>query len=78
MSVGINSQVLLELPQAYPSIIEVVYFDSKADVGCVGAKLYYSNNRVQHGDVIIGLKGMAGHAHRFLPREADDYCDRLK
>ncbi len=48
------------------------------DVGCVGAKLYYSNNRVQHGGVIVGLKGMAGHAHRFAGRYDDGYCGRLK
>lgn len=50
----------------------------RPEIGCVGAKLYYSNNRVQHGGVIIGLKGMAGHAHRFANRFDDGYCGRLK
>lgn len=57
---------------------ELVSHTLHTDVGCVGAKLFYSNQRVQHGGVIVGLKGMAGHAHRFLPRDADGYCGRLK
>ena len=46
--------------------------------GCVGAKLYYGNGLIQHAGVIIGLKGVAGHSHRFYPGEADGYCGRLK
>ena len=57
---------------------EMVAHAVQPEVGCVGAKLYYSNNRLQHGGVIVGLKGMAGHAHRFLLRDADGYCGRLK
>ncbi len=57
---------------------EMVLHAMQDDVGCVGAKLYYTNNRIQHGGVIVGLKGMAGHAHRFLPGSSDGYCGRLK
>ncbi len=50
----------------------------RPDIGCVGAKLYYSNGRIQHGGVILGLGHVAGHAHRFLARDADGYQGRLK
>lgn len=50
----------------------------RPDIGCVGAKLYYPNGTLQHGGVILGLGGVAGHAHRFFPRQADGYCGRLK
>jgi len=51
---------------------------SRPEVGCVGAKLYYSSGLIQHAGVIIGVKGVAGHAHRFAPRDDDGYCGRLK
>lgn len=57
---------------------ELVCHAIRPSVGCVGAKLYYSNGCVQHGGVIVGLKGMAGHAHRFFHGDADGYCGRLK
>jgi glycosyltransferase involved in cell wall biosynthesis len=36
----------------------------RQEVGAVGAKLLYPNDRVQHGGVILGLTGVAGHFHR--------------
>jgi GT2 family glycosyltransferase len=45
-------------------------------VGVVGAKLYYPNNTVQHGGVIIGLAGLCDHVNRFLPRGAPGYAWR--
>jgi len=51
---------------------------SRSEVGCVGAKLHYSNGLIQHAGVILGLYGMAGHAHRLKDRESDGYCGRLK
>lgn len=51
---------------------------ARPDVGCVGAKLYYSSGLIQHAGVIVGIRGVAGHAHRFYPRDADGHCGRLK
>jgi GT2 family glycosyltransferase len=51
---------------------------SRPEIGCVGAKLYYPNDTVQHGGVILGLGGLAGHAHRFFQRDEDGYMGRLK
>ncbi|MBX2880116.1 MAG: glycosyltransferase family 2 protein [Granulosicoccus sp.] len=50
----------------------------RPEIGCVGAKLYYSSGLIQHAGVILGIRGVAGHAHRFYPRDADGHCGRLK
>lgn len=50
----------------------------RPDIGAVGAKLLYDNDRIQHAGVILGVNGMAGHAHKLFPGDADGYCSRLK
>ena len=47
-------------------------------VGAVGAKLYYFDGRIQHGGIIVGICGVAGHAHKNFPRQATGYMGRLK
>ncbi len=46
-------------------------------VGCVGAKLLYANGRVQHAGVVMGMKGVAGHAYRFQKSDSPSYLHRL-
>ena len=41
----------------------MVSFAQQERIGCVGAKLLYPNNTVQHAGVILGLGGVAGHGH---------------
>lgn len=41
---------------------ELLYPCMRNDVGIVGARLYYEDDTVQHGGVVIGFGGMAGHA----------------
>lgn len=53
-------------------------FAQRQDVGAVGALLFYPNSLVQHGGVIIGLGGVAGHAHRNFREDSNGYCNRLK
>lgn len=57
---------------------EMVRQVCRPEIGCVGAKLYYPNDTLQHGGVILGLGGIAGHAHRFFPSRENGYCGRLK
>jgi O-antigen biosynthesis protein len=45
-------------------------------VGAVGAKLYYPNDTLQHGGVIVGLGGVAGHFDKRLPRDKRGYFGR--
>jgi len=40
---------------------------ARADVGAVGTALMYSDKRIQHGGVIVGINGLADHALRFEP-----------
>ena len=45
-------------------------------VGCVGARLWYPNDTLQHGGLIMGLGGVAGHSHKFLPKGEFGYANR--
>ena len=46
-------------------------------IGCVGAKLYYPNDTIQHAGVILGIGGVAGHSHKTFPRDHPGYFSRL-
>lgn len=50
----------------------------RREVGAVGAKLYYPDDTIQHGGVILGLNGIAGHAHKHFPNHDPGYFFRLK
>ena len=41
-------------------------------VGAVGATLVYPDGTVQHAGVVVGLNGLADHAHKFQPLSAPD------
>ncbi len=43
---------------------EMLMFAQRSDVGAVGAKLYYSDDTIQHAGVILGIGGVAGHSHK--------------
>lgn len=49
----------------------------RSEIGCVGAKLYYPNDRIQHAGVILGLDGVAGHGHKYFRRSHGGYFARL-
>ncbi len=49
----------------------------RQEVGCVGAKLYYPDDTVQHAGIIIGLGGYAGHSHKMYLRNNPGYFNRL-
>lgn len=49
----------------------------REDIGCVGAKLLYSDGRIQHAGVVLGYGGGAGHAHKYFPRYHPGYMNRL-
>lgn len=59
-------------------LTEMVSWAAQPDVGCVGAKLYYANDTIQHAGVILGLGGVAGHSHKHFPRDHPGYFYRLK
>ena len=56
---------------------EMLDHATRPEIGCVGAKLLYPDGRLQHGGVIVGLGGGAGHSHKFAGRESSGYCGHL-
>lgn len=48
----------------------------RPQVGAVGARLWYPDERLQHGGVIVGLGGVAGHSHKYLPKGDPGYFGR--
>ena len=59
-------------------LYEMVSYVNQERVGCVGAKLLYSNGSIQHAGVICGFGNVAGHAHRYLKRDEPGYFGRLQ
>jgi len=55
---------------------EMVSHAIRPGIGAVGAKLLYPDDTVQHAGVIIGINGVAAHAHRFIPRHSPGYMNR--
>jgi GT2 family glycosyltransferase len=55
---------------------ELVSYVVQPDVGAVGARLWYPDGTLQHGGVIVGICGAAGHAHPRLQRGDRGYFSR--
>jgi glycosyltransferase involved in cell wall biosynthesis len=58
-------------------LCEMVSHAVRPDIGCVGAKLYYPNNTIQHAGVILGIGGVANHSHKNYERNSPGYYARL-
>lgn len=56
---------------------QMLVLAEQESIGCVGAKLVYPDRRIQHGGIVLGLYGIAGHAHRFAKHDDPGYLDRL-
>jgi GT2 family glycosyltransferase len=56
---------------------EMVSHALRPDIGCVGAKLYYPDDTVQHAGVVLGVGGVANHAMRGAARTSPGYFGRL-
>lgn len=60
---------------------EMVSHAIRSEVGAVGAKLYYPDDTIQHGGVILGIHhgrgAVAAHAHRLAQRGSPGYSSRL-
>ncbi|HHQ4887586.1 TPA: glycosyltransferase family 2 protein, partial [Aeromonas veronii] len=56
---------------------EMVRQVCRPDIGCVGAKLYYPDMRIQHAGVVLGIGGVAGHSHKFFRQHHHGYHSRL-
>jgi glycosyltransferase involved in cell wall biosynthesis/predicted SAM-dependent methyltransferase len=55
---------------------EMVGISIQPKVGAVGAKLWYPNDTIQHGGVLLGIGGIANHAHHKLDKFSAGYFGR--
>jgi GT2 family glycosyltransferase len=69
----LNNDIEVESPEW---LSEMVSLAIQEGVGCVGARLWYPTGKLQHGGVILGLGGVAAHAHRGMPRAHYGYFKR--
>jgi O-antigen biosynthesis protein len=56
---------------------QMLQYANHPDIGTVGSKLYYPDGTIQHGGVIVGLGGVAGHSHKHFPQHHPGYFLRL-
>lgn len=54
---------------------EMVSHALRPEIGAVGARLWYPDDTLQHGGVIL-VGGVAGHANKHLPKGHQGYCRR--
>jgi glycosyltransferase involved in cell wall biosynthesis len=57
---------------------EMISLAIQPGVGAVGARLWYPNDTLQHGGVITGLGGLAGHSHKHLDKGAPGFFYRAQ
>lgn len=50
----------------------------RPEIGAVGALLLYPDDTIQHGGVVLGIGGVAGHVHHRLPADAHGYFGRAR
>lgn len=57
-------------------IEEMLGFAQQDDIGCVGARLWFPDNKIQHAGVVLGIGSNADHVHKNLPRGKNGYFGR--
>lgn len=57
-------------------IKEMLSFAWQPDIGCVGARLWFPDGRLQHAGVMTGLGGVAGHPNKYFPKGYVGYFGR--
>lgn len=50
----------------------------RPEIGMVGCRLWYPDDTLQHAGVILGMGGVAGHAHHRLTRAEGGYFSRAQ
>jgi glycosyltransferase involved in cell wall biosynthesis len=57
-------------------IEEMLMHSQRQEIGCVGVKLYYPNDTIQHAGITIGVLKLAGHNFKHLDKNVSAYFGR--
>lgn len=57
---------------------QMLFYAEKDDIGSVGALLYFPDHTIQHAGIIMGMGGVAGHAHYQKPMDSNDFGYEMK
>jgi len=66
----LNNDIEVITPDWLEALLE---HSQRQEVGAVGAQLLYADGTVQHAGVVLGMRGVAGHAHKYLPAKRTGY-----
>lgn len=69
----LNNDIVIISPNWIEEMLSFAQFE---DVGCVGARLWYPDDTLQHAGVVLGIGGVAGHVHNMLPKGELGYFGR--
>ncbi|MCP3933468.1 MAG: glycosyltransferase [Bacteroidetes bacterium] len=69
----LNNDIEIISPEWLNSMLELAQL---SEVGAVGGKLYYPDNRIQHSGIVIGMAGVAGPPHYLFHRDDVGYYAR--
>lgn len=58
-------------------LTEMVRHAVRPGIGAVGAKLLYPDRTIQHGGIVLGIDGVAGHSHLGMPDADPGYFARM-
>ncbi|MBE2940084.1 glycosyltransferase [Anoxybacillus flavithermus] len=70
----LNNDVEVIEPEWLTVMVEHI---QRKEVGAVGAKLYYTDGRIQHAGIILGIGGVAGHSHKYFQGDSLGYFSML-
>jgi len=66
----LNNDVEVITPEWLEALLE---HSQRQEVGAVGARLLYADGTIQHAGVVLGVRGVAGHAHKYLSAKDAGY-----
>jgi GT2 family glycosyltransferase len=66
----LNNDMEVLTPEWLEALLEHA---QRPEVGAVGAKLLYPDHTIQHAGVVFGMRGVAGHAHKYQPAKRPGY-----
>ena len=59
-------------------LVQMLAYGQRPGTGAVGARLLYPDRTIQHGGVILGIGGVAGHVHHGLAQDDSGYYCRAQ